>query len=38
MNLTLLFRIYGGICIINAVSFVFMTETFLTMAGLNLKK
>ncbi len=35
MNLTLLCRIYGGISFINAVSFVFMTETFLEMAGLT---
>ncbi|MDP6991666.1 MAG: hypothetical protein QGF89_03140 [Candidatus Marinimicrobia bacterium] len=35
MNLQLLFRIYGGLSIINAVSFVLMTETFLTMAGLR---
>lgn len=35
MNLTLLFRIYGGISIINSVTFMFMTETFLTMAGFD---
>ena len=35
MNLSLLFRIYGGISIINAVLFLFMTEKFLMMAGLD---
>ncbi len=35
MNLTLLCRIYGGISFVNAVLFLFMTESFLVMAGLT---
>ncbi len=35
MSLKLLCRIYGGVSFLNAVLFLFMTETFLEMAGLT---
>lgn len=36
MNLKLLFRIFGVIATINALSFLFATEAFLTSAGLTI--
>lgn len=35
MNLKLVFRIYGGISVFNAVAFVLFTEKFLEAAGVG---
>tara|TARA_Y100000590_G_scaffold74114_3_gene81686 strand:+ start:2779 stop:3144 length:366 start_codon:yes stop_codon:yes gene_type:complete len=35
MNLQLIFRIAGGIMLINGLSFIIITDTFLGMAGMD---